>query len=431
MSEFSGLLPSKPRGRLGRRNPTTDSVFGLVAGGVAVVAATGVAGIALGQVVKLTQPEDATALGINAAYDANNSVLVYHHIQRYFTYNPDGTLFLKLVAKGTTLAAMCGAAGAVQQLLTDADVAGSIRKVGLVLNPTTAPQASDFTTGLLTDVLNAVPLAQALVTALATQAIYVDNIMLEGILSSTATVTNLPSLRALASDSVSVCIAADPATLTATGGKAYAAIGSALGMLSVRKVSESLGSVDIARKPDSAKGTTTYPLTNRALGYFLKSALSNGVAFASLSDTDKTTLGTKGYIYAGSFQGFDGVYFNDSHTCIEASDDYAYIEDNGVWNKAVRLLRVGMMPVIRGEVEVDASTGYMTASTVEYYKAKGVKAVRPMSVAKEISGEPIVDIAPNQDVVGTSTVSMSVSYVRQAVLRKLEAEVGAVNPAAS
>lgn len=425
MNEFSGLLPSKPRGRLGRRNPTADSVLGLVAGGVAVVGL-----LALGQVVKLSQPEDAVAVGINAAYDANNSVLVYHHIQRYFTYNPDGTLFLKVVAQGTSLAAMCAATGPLQQLLTDETTGGAIRKVGLVLNASAAYVAGDFTTGLLTDVLTAIPLAQAVLDTLAASANYVDNVMLEGILSPTASVTTLPSLRSLACDSVSVCIAADPATYAATT-KPYAAIGSVLGMLSVRKVSECLGSVDVDRKPESARGTNTYPLTRTGLSYFLGAALSNGKSFGTLTEADKTNLQTKGYIYAGSFAGFDGVYFNDSHTCIAASDDYAYIEDTAVWNKAVRYLRVGMMPVLRGQVEVDASTGYMTASTTAYYKAKGVKAVLPMAVDKEISGEPTVEIAPNQDVVGTSTVSLSLSYVRQGILRNLTAEVGAVNPAAS
>ncbi len=425
MDQFSGPLISKPTGRLGRRNPSADSVYGIVLGGVAVAGL-----LTLGQIVKLSQPADAVAVGINAAYDANNSVLVYHHIQRYFTYDPNGTLYLKVVAQGTSLAAMCAAGGPLEQLLTDETTNGSIRKVGLVLNGSAAYGAGDFTTGLLTDVLNAVPVAQALVEKLALAANYVDNIMLEGILAPNASITNLPSLRALAADSVSVCIGADPATYTATG-KPYAAIGSALGMLSVRKVSECLGSVNIERKPDGAKGTDTYPLTNTGLGYFLSAALSNGQLFATLSPTDRSNLGDKGYIYAGRFAGFDGVYFNDSSTCIEAASDYAYIEDNGVFNKATRLLRAGMMPVFRGSVPVNSRTGYMTASTTAYYQAKGIKAVTPMAAADEISGEPTVTITPNQDVIGTSTVSLSLSYVRIGILRTLEAEVGAVNPLAN
>lgn len=422
MSEFAGPLINKLQGQLGRRNPSADSVFGLVAGGVAVAGK-----LALGQVVKLIQPSDAVAVGINPAYDANNNVLVYHHIERYFAYNPDGTLYLAVAAQGTSFAAMCGAAGAVQQLLTAEATEGAIRKVGLVLNPSTAPAA--FTTGLLTDVLTAVPLAQALIDELAKDALYVDNIMLEGILATGASIANLPSLRTLASEQVSVCVAADPAVLSLTG-RPSAAIGSALGMMSVRKVSECLGSVNIVNKPQGYKGTITYPLTNTALGYFLGAALSNGASFGSLSVADKTALKDKGYIYAGKFAGFDGVYFNDSHTCTEAASDYAYIEDSGVWNKAARLLRVGVLPVLRGEVEIDANTGYMTAGATAYYQGLGEKSVLPMARAKEIAGEPTVVIAPSQDVVGTSSVSMSLGYVRNGILRKLEVDLGAVNPAA-
>ena len=431
-SEFKGLLPNKLRGNLGRRSPSTDSVFGLVAGGVAVVASAGVTGIALGQVVELIQLADAVALGINAAYDANNSVLVYHHIKRYFHYHPDGTLFLMLVAKGTTATAICDTANPyLKKLLTDESAAASIRCVGVVLNPLVAPAAEDFTNGLLTDISTAVPKAQALAVELASRANYVDNIMLEGILASTATIGSLPSLRALGSELVSVCAAADPAVLTANGGKAYAEIGSALGMLSIRKVCECIGSVDIVRKPDSQKGTNTYPLTNVANGYFLSAVLSNGKTFAALTETERGALGDKGYIYTGRFNGLDGVYFSDSHTCIAVSDDYAYIEDNRIWNKAARLLRTAMLPLFRGQVAVDAATGFLRGSQIAYYQNLAKKAVSGMATADEISGEPRIIIDPSQDVVGTGTVKMALNYVRNGVLRKLEADVAAINPAAN
>ena len=422
MHEFSGPQTSKPRGRLGRRNPSADSVLGLVVGGVAVAGL-----LALGQIVKLIQPEDAEAVGINAAYDANNSVLVYHHIKRYFHYNPDGTLYVKVVARATSLASICGPSGDLYQLLTADATQGEIRKAGVALNQVAVPAAGDFTTGLLTDVLTAVPLAQALVDALAMEALYIDNVMLPGILSATASPATLPSLRALASENVSVCIARDPAVVSA---QPYAEIGAALGMLSVRKVSECLGSVDVDRKPDTARGTDTYPLTSTANGYFLGAALSNGAAFGVLSAADKIALKTKGYIYAGRFAGFDGVYFNDSHTCTEAASDYAYIEDNGVWNKATRYLRQALLPLLRGQVEVDSRTGFLTGGQIGYYESKGAKGVRQMAADREISGEPTIRIEPNQDVVGTGTVKMALNYVRQGVLRELDAEVAAINPAA-
>ncbi|SHJ75976.1 hypothetical protein SAMN02745146_0094 [Hymenobacter daecheongensis DSM 21074] len=425
MNEFQGPLISKPRGRLGRRNPSADGTIGLVAGGVAAT------GLALGAILRLIQPEDAEAVGINAAYDANNNVLVYHHIRRIFHYNPDATLYLMLAPQAASLATICNPTGDyLRKLLQDDATKGEIRKAGVVLNPVAAPAAGEYTTGLLSDVLTAIPQAQALVVALAASAIYIDNIMLGGILSPTASVATLPNLRASASENVSVCIAADPAVLLATGRAYYAEVGSALGMLSIRKVSECLGSVDIARKPEAAKGKDTYPLTSTATGYFLSAALSNGKPFGALFEAEKAALGTKGYIYAGRFQGLDGVYFNESHTCTEAASDYAYIEDNGVWNKATRNLREALLPVLRGEVDVDAATGFLSGGQVAYYQAKGAKAVGTMAAAKEISGEPVVRIEPSQNVVGTGTVKMSLAYVRRGILRQLEAEVGAINPAA-
>ncbi|MFD2787944.1 DUF2586 family protein [Hymenobacter rubripertinctus] len=422
MNEFQGPVIGKPRGRLGRRTPSTDAIFGLVAGGLAVAGL-----LALGQTVKLIQPEDAVAVGINAAYDANNNVLVYHHVKRFFHYNPDGTLYLKLVGQGTTLTAMCDTGGAVQQLLLDEATNGEIKGVGVVLNPAAAPAA--FTTGLHSDVLTAVAKAQALATTLLESAVFVDCILLEGVLGAAATPTTLPNLRLLASENVSVCIAADPAVLAVNGGAGYAEIGAALGMLSIRKVSECLGSVDVTRKPEASKGTDTYPLTDLAGGYFLSSALSNGRRFATLSGADKSALGASGYIYAGRFEGFDGTYFNDSHSCTEVSGDYAYIEDNRVWNKAAKLVRQALIPVMRGDVEIDPATGFLPASTITYYQTKAGKTVKDMATAGELSGEPVVTIEPNQDVVGAGEISLEVGYVRRGVLRRIRATVGAINPA--
>ncbi len=434
MSEFAGPLISKPNGRLGRRSPSTDAIFGLVAGGVLPGGTSTYTDF--GQIVKLIEPDAAVALGINAAYDANNAVLVYHHISRFFAYNPNATLYLMLVPQDTTLAEICDKDNDyLRKLLADEQTNGEVRVAGVVLNPSAAPASGDYTTGLLTDVLDAIPVAQALVDQLASEAHYVDNVMLEGLLSSAATAATLPNLRALAEPAanVSVCIAADGGITDSTTGPGlrYAAIGAALGMLSVRKVSECLGSVDVARKPDAYKGRDTYPLTNARAGYFLSAALSNGVSYNDLTTPDKTALGNKGYIYAGRFVGMDGVYFNDSHTCTPASDDYAYIEDNRVWNKATRLLRRALLPLFRGEVEVDVLTGFLTASQVAYYQVKGVAGVRQMAADGELADTPTLLIDASQDVIATATVSMELAYVRRGILRVIKAVIGAVNPAAN
>ena len=125
------------------------------------------------------------------------------------------------------------------------------------------------------------------------------------------------------------------------------------------------------------------------------------------------------------------MYFNDSHTCTEVSGDYAYIEDNRVWDKAAKLVRQALVAVLRGEVETDPGTGFLPASAITYYQSKASKLVNQMAAAGEISGESVVTIEPNQDVVGAGEISLEVGYVRRGVLRQLKATVGAINPAAN
>ena len=76
--------------------PVKTSVSALICGGVAISASTGITGIDLNQVVKLRSVSDALSYGINAAYDATNKILVYHHIARFFKRCPTGVLYLML-----------------------------------------------------------------------------------------------------------------------------------------------------------------------------------------------------------------------------------------------------------------------------------------------------------------------------------------------
>lgn len=428
MSEFRGPEISKSRNGLGRRTPSADSIFGLVAGGVVTAGYT-----ALGSIVNLESVNDAETLGFNASYDSNNGILVYHHIVRFFHYNPNGTLYLMLVAQGTTMTAICDTANThLKKLLTADETNREIKYAGVVLNPDMATYVATYTSHLDADVATAIPKADELLKELYGQGIFVDGVMLEGRLDPTTTITNLYDLRALTNENVSVCIAADTAVRESdTDYAAYADIGSALGMLSVRKVSENIGSVDIANKPTAFRGQETYPLTSTARQYFLNASLSSGKKYSELTEAEKASLQSKGYIYAGKYEGLDGFFFNDSHTAIVSSDDYAYIEDNRVWGKAARLVRQALLPVMKGEVEIDPNTGFLPASQISYYEQKAQSRLRQMSADGEISGEATIIIEPNQDVVATGKITLQVQYVRRGILRKLEAEVGAINPATS
>lgn len=428
-SEFQGPILTKKRGGLNRRNPSTDAVFGLVCGGVTTSAYD-----TLGEIVELKQPADADALGITAAYDANNDILVRHHIDRFFHYAPDGTLFLKIVAQDTTLTEITDHINEPTLLLdlfTNDLTRGKVWYAGCVLNPTNSYSPTE-TADIDADVVTAVAKAQALVAFLQSEhKLYVGGVMLEGRMKTDGLIANLPDLSTQAAENVSVVIGADAdvAARDAMYAK-YAEVGSALGMLAVRKVSESIGSLIIANVPEAkASGAETYSLRDVARGYWLTPQLSNGKKFSALSSTEQTALRNKRYIYAGRFSGLDFVGFNDGHTCIAFSDDYAYISDNRIWAKAATLVRAALLPLIRSEVEVDATTGRLSQAQVKYYEQRAQNALTGMVTDGELAGTPVVTIDPAQDVASTSTVALDLAYVRNGILRNLNGTIGVTSAA--
>lgn len=422
-SEFQGPIISKKRGGLGRTENTVEGIAGIVFGGVAVTPVLNVAtGIALGEIKKLLTVEDAEAIGLTKDYDTLNTVRVWDHIARFFTYCPGGTLYIMLVAQDTTLSAICDKANPyLHKLLTDEFTNREIRSSGVVLNPDA--YTPTYVNGLDTDLILAITKANEMLVDLRLRAIFVDGVVLEGVLDTT-TISTIVNLRTQDAEYVSVVIGND--SFPALG----ADIGSVLGMKAQRKVSECLGSVDIVNKPETAKGGDSYPLTNKSKAYYQTAYLTSGKKYSELTEPEKDQLRIKGYIYAGKYEGFDGYFFNDSHTCTAATEDYAYMEDNSVWNKAAKLVRRALMPIMKGEVLVDTTTGLLSPSVIAFYESLAKNSLSAMVNNSEISGSPTVIIDPNQDVVGTGKITLSIGYVRKGILRVLEGSLGAINPAA-
>ena len=104
---FQGVDILRANGGLGRKNPSKDSVAGMVLGAVAVAGT-----FVLGTVHKLLTIEDAENLGLNESYDTNNNILVHHHISEFFRLAPEGTLYIMGVAQTVTQSQSCDVANA-------------------------------------------------------------------------------------------------------------------------------------------------------------------------------------------------------------------------------------------------------------------------------------------------------------------------------
>lgn len=401
---LTGVKINRLNGGLGRKNPTQDGTAMLIVKGA--VAATGLALKTAAELLSLQNAED---LGITAAYDDTNAVLAHYHIDEFFRTAPDGKLFIVL-DDGTLTAAE------IKVLLKQNS---EVKLLGVALN---AP------TGL--DVLPStfVPGYQAIADDLRAESRNISAILVEGGVYNAATaIAAYEDLRTLDSGNVAVVISQDPVIRALKPAYAtHAAIGTALGALSVRGVNESLGSVDIANKPAAARGQRDYPLTDLARGRWLDTVLQSGQAFSSLSAAELQALNDKGYIFVASYNGYAGFFFNDSHTATAVSSDFSRIENNRVFDKAANLLRNVMLPKVKANIAKDPTTGTILDAAATELEALGNNALRQMQAAGEISGfDTYIDRA--QTLANDVPLRVKAQVVSNGIIHSIEIDLGLTN----
>lgn len=401
---------TKRNGALGRRNPSTDAVCGFVTTGVAVVDK-----LALGTVYPLKSIRDAAALGIDAAYDTTNTVLVYHPIERFFLRNPNGTLFLLVAAQTNTLTDLVDPTKEFAKKLLR-EQKGVVKYLGVTRNPA-ALYEPVLTTGLDADVLTAVPKAQTLYDE-EFGAFRYASILIEG-RSFNGTAAAAKDLRTMAAPNVSVTIAADPAiSAKGTLQAGYAAVGDVLGLISKAAVSQNIGEF-----------TNDFNLNDAGRELFVTAGLSSNLDINSYNDADLDALHEKGYIFPQAVAGLDGFYLNDSHTASALADnDYAYIENNRTIEKAIFLARQALLPRVKSRVKVDPDTGQLQDEDRKALEAIGVKALAGMETDGDISGGIDCFVDPDQDVLSTSVINVEISFTPVSIARQITVSIGFVNP---
>lgn len=400
----------KRNGALGRRNPTQDAIGALVTTGVLVAGK-----LALGTVYPLQSVRDAQALGVDAAYDLANSVLVFHPIDRFFKRNPDGTLYLLVAAQTNTLTDLVDSTKEFAKKLLR-EQKGLVKFIGVTRNPA-ALYVPVLATGLDADVIAAVAKAQALYTEEFALFRYAS-IIIEG-RSFNGTAAAAKDLRTLASSNVSVVIAADPAISALPGFAAgYAAVGDVLGMISKAAVSQNIGEF-----------TQEFNLSDAGRNMFITAGLSSALNINSYGDTDLDSLNDKGYIFPTAVAGLDGFFLNDSHTASALlNNDYAYLENNRTIEKAIFLARQALLPKVKSRVKVDPATGQLQDEDRKSLEATGIKALEGMETDGDISGGIDCFVDPLQDVLGTSKIVVEISFTPVSIARQITVSIGFVNP---
>lgn len=405
MEAFNGVIINKVNGGLVRESDTGDRVLLLICG------ATATDNVPNYKPTKLNSIEALEQLGVSEETDKTNKELLYYHCSETFRLSPERELWLMTVPKAIK----------ATELTVAADFLSAIRSVGGVNTIGVAGITADETVKEATDAF------QLMVDALRADHLYIDAVILEGLGSYLSSISTAADLRSFDCENVSVIIAQDKDVADRDAAyAAHSAVGTALGMLSVRYVHENMGSVDIENHPRSAKGTPDYSMVDSKLGRWLNVAISNGTLLSAVSRSDQKTLNEKGYIFAGSFEGYTGVFFSNSHTCIPKASDYAYIEYNAVWNKAAKLVRNTLIPRVRSQVKSDPSTGYIATETVSYWDSLVRKALDEMVKADNIAGYDIY-INPKQAAVSDKPFNVQVKMVAHGVVHEFEVDLGFTN----
>jgi len=397
---FKGVIVNKSNGNLGRTNPTNDGTCLLVIGGAVATAKLGL------KVAKeyLGLP-NAENDDINASYDDTNSILAHHHIDEFFRVSPNGNLYVVLDDGTMTDAELKAILKANQK----------IKAVGFVRN---GDAPADFPAY--------VGAKQNVITSLTEESRKISAVLVEGIVFDAATaVADYADLRTINAPNVSVVIAQDPIIRNIKPAyEKYAAIGTALGAISVRGVNENLGSVDIENKPNFAKANPNYSLTDIGRSRWLQADLQNGVDFNTLSANEIKALNDKGYVYVGFYNGYEGYYFSDSHTAVEKASDYSRIENNRVWDKAAGLLRQSLLPRVKSNMLKDQDTGFIKESEAVELEVIGKKAIDTMG--DEISGSEVY-IDPEQSISNDTPLKVKARVVFNDIIHEFEVDLGLTN----
>lgn len=188
-------------------------------------------------------------------------------------------------------------------------------------------------------------------------------------------------------------------------GSSVSCIGLILGLVSKAKVHESIAWV--GKFPTGIN----------------KPAFGDGTMVRSLDQSILDSLDSHRYIFLRTFPGINGSFVNDSHNLDEKTSDYSQIELVRTMDKAVRGIRIYLLPELGRPLDVDPETGQLASTTVKHLENVASKQLEDMENAGELSGYS-VSIDPNQNVLTTSTIEFVIKNVAKGVMRNGEVKIG-------
>ena len=334
---------------------------------------------------------------------ASQQAVWYYHISEFFRMQPKGLLYVGFnpvpgTYTFTEITEMQKFAG------------GTIRQVGIYLDGNSHPFTN---TNLVADlgaiqseIVNNNDNMHRPLSALYSANMYVPPP------TGPMPLSSLMNLTALSSNKVSVVISQDGAGfgnfLFLTTGYTIGNIGLLLGSVAFGAVSDDLMWVAKFNVSNGVECDTP--------------AFGTGVLVSAVSQNQLAALDTYRYIFLLKYTGNSGTFWNEGNTAISATSDYAYIEDNRTIDKACRGIYASLLPALGSPLDVNAD-GTLTNQTIAYFTSLSKVNLNQMVSNQELSAFA-VSINPAQNVLSTSTLTITVQLVPVGVARTITFNIG-------
>ena len=209
-------------------------------------------------------------------------------------------------------------------------------------------------------------------------------------------------------------------------------IGAALGCLAVAPANESIAHVanfNLAAVMQDAElgfGNLVEDAENKT--YSPESSFTN---IKTLGYTKRNTyLHKKGYVFLTNYDGLENsIFFSSDQTL--STGDYRSLARCRVMHKSRRIVRRALLPRVNANVEVDITSGTLSASAVSEFQnlvieALDINMVEPGTTKPQISGRTCV-IDPNQNVLDTDAIDINYSLVPLGVTSAINVTEGFTN----
>lgn len=193
-------------------------------------------------------------------------------------------------------------------------------------------------------------------------------------------------------------------------------IGAAIGCLAVAPANESIAHVNgfnlAAVMQDAELGFGNIVKDDDNDAYGSESSFTN---IKTIGYTKRNTyLHKKGYVFLTNYDGLENsIFFSSDQTL--STGDYRTIARCRVMHKSRRVVRRALLPRVNSNVEIDVTTGKLSASEIAEFQniviqALDMNMVEPGTSKPQISGRTCI-IDENQDVLNTDAIDIHYSLV--------------------